>query len=172
MRKIIYIVTAAAGLFLTACEHYGETSAPRETLQITADVKIAEVAAGKYSFTYNAPFFKENGDLDFSQKGAKGHTIALTFKIADGSVPGIKFMADAPDGIWIVDKKNLPSPTDSPSMPYRGNQFYDFKVSEDGQTLSLTDQNDDGVLYRYALRFDLNGDPVVHDPDAQNGGHD
>lgn len=169
MRKSVYIVSAAAGLLLTACDGYGKPQSVRESLQVAADVTIAKDSAGEYSFSYAAPYFKENGDFDFSQKGAPLSAIDLTFTIADGSLPGIKFFPDGPDAIWIVEKKELKDPASSPAGPYRGDQFVDFKVSPDGTTLTLTDKNDDGVLYRYALRFELDGQPVVNDPDGQNG---
>ncbi len=171
MRKIAYLFAAAAGLLLTACEHYGDAKESRNTIPVDAAVTIAENPEGGYSFSYNAQFFKENGDFDFSQEGAKGNTIILTFTIADGSVPGIGFNADATDALWIVDKKDVDKETGSPGGPYRGNQFFKFAVSDDRQSLTVTDQNDDGVLYRYGLRLNIDGEPVIDDPDGQNGGH-
>lgn len=170
MRKFAFVFAAAAGLLLTACEHYGDTKESRKAIPVNAFVTIAENSEGDYSFSYQAPFFKENGDFDFSQEGAKGNTVVLTFTIADGSVPGIGFNADATDALWIVDKKDVDKVTGSPSGPYRGNQFFKFAVSEDRQSLTVTDQNDDGVLYRYGLRLNIGGEPVIDDPDGQNGG--
>ena len=171
IRQLAFI--SAAALALGACEHYGAKAAERErmTVPVMADVTIEEDGAGGYSFSYKAPFADENGNFDFSQKGAAFNTIKLTFSIADGSVPGIKFKSDATDAIWIVEKENVDEATGSPRGPYRGQQFYDFEVSEDGQSLTVIDQNDDGILYRYGLRFDLNGKTVVDDPDVGNGGH-
>ena len=173
-----YALAAAAGVFLVSCEHYGQTTNgstddASAAVPVVADVTIADDGAGGYSFAYKAPFFDEMGNFDFRQKGAAFNTIAMTFKIAPGSVEGIRFKEDPTDAIWIVEKVNVDESTGSPRGPYRGQQFYDMAVSEDGQTLTLTDMNDDGVLYRYGLRFDLGGNTVIDDPDGQNSGpHD
>ncbi|MGE0182342.1 MAG: hypothetical protein AB7F91_05695 [Parvularculaceae bacterium] len=165
-----FALTSAAAAFLAACTHYNNIE-PKESasLPVKADVTIAEDGAGGYSFTYKAPFADEKGNFDFSQKGAAFNTIKLTFTIADGSVSGIKFKPDATDAIWIVEKKNVDEATGSPRGPYRGNQFSDFTVSADGQSLTVMNQNNDSVLYRYGLRFDLDGKTVIDDPDTQNG---
>jgi len=166
-----FALISAAGLFMGACAHYAETT-DAKPLPVKADVVISEDGSGGYAFSYKAPFFDEKGNFDFSQKGAAFNAIALTFEIAEGSVPGIRFKADPTDAMWIVEKVNVDEATGSPRGPYRGNQFSDFAVSADGQTLTVTDRNDDGVLYRYGLRFDLGGKTVIDDPDGQNGGHD
>lgn len=166
---------SAAGAFLAACAHYADSNVDPKvsaSLPVKADVTIAEDGAGGYSFAYSAPFFDEKGNFDFSQKGAAFNSIELTFAIADGSVPGIKFKSDPTDAMWIVEKVNVDEMTGSPRGPYRGNQFSGFAVSPDGQSLTVTDQNDDGVLYRYGLRFDLDGKTVIDDPDGQNGPKD
>lgn len=165
-----FALISAAAAFLAACAH-DVTPEARKTVPVNAAVTITEAGAGGYSFSYKAPFFDEKGNFDFSQQGAVYNTIRLTFTIAGGSVPGIKFKPDATDAIWIVEKVNVDEATGSPRGPYRGNQFFDFTVSPDGQSLTLIDQNDDGVLYRYGLRFELNGKTVIDDPDGQNGGH-
>ena len=169
-----FILAGAAGFLLAACEHFGKTDGgdkdgDRPAISVSAAVKISQNDAGDYSFSYDAPFFDEVGNFDFSKKGAVFNTVNLTFKIADGSVEGIRFKADPTDAIWIVEKVNVDEATGSPRGPYRGQQFSDFAVSEDGQTLTLVDTNNDGVLYRYGLRFDLNGETVIDDPDGQNG---
>lgn len=171
MRKIAMI--GVAGLFLTACEHYGhDRSEAADKISVDAAVTISKNSSGGYAFAYNAPFFDEKGNFDFSQEGANDHIVNMTFKIADGSVDGVKFRSDPHDAIWIVEKKDVDPNTGSPSGPYRGQQFYNFSVSEDGQTLTLTDANNDGVLYRYGLRFDLDGGLIIDDPDGQNGPRD
>jgi hypothetical protein len=171
MRKFAYIFAAAAGLCLTACEHYGDTKEARKTVPVAAAVTIAEDGAGGYVFSYQSPFADEKGNFDLSRPGALFNTVKLTFTIADGSVPGVTFKADAADAMWIVEKVNVDKATGSPRGPYRGNQFYDFQVSTDGRQLTVTNTNDDGILYRYGLRFDLDGKTIVDDPDSQNGGH-
>ncbi len=170
MRKYTYVLVAATAFFLAACEHYGATGADRNTVPVNAAVTIAEDGSGGYVFSYKAPFADEQGNFDFSQKGAAFNTIKLTFTIADGSVPGIAFQPAATDAIWIVEKANVDATTGSPRGPYRGNVFSDFQLSADGRSLTVTNQNDDGVRYRYGLRFDLNGKLVIDDPDMGNGG--
>ena len=172
MRKISGILVGLAALAGAGCVHEDKSVAPRGTAAVTAEVTISEGADGKPTFRYNGPFFDEKGNFDFSQEGAEDNTIELTFSIADGSVPGIKFRSDPRDAIWIVEKAKVDPKTGSPAGPYRGEQFFDFRVSADGDTLTLTDRNDDGVLYRYGLRFDHNGAPVIDDPDGQNGPRD
>ncbi|MFZ5616516.1 MAG: hypothetical protein ACOZAA_04245 [Pseudomonadota bacterium] len=176
MRITVLAVATGAALFTAACVHDGASAdlsspAPRNILPVNADVTISEDGAGGYSFSYKAPFADEKGNFDFSINGAAFNTIRLSFTIADASVAGIKFKSDATDAMWIVEKTNADKATGSPSGPYRGSQFSNFEVSADGRQLTVTDTNDDGVLYRYGLRFDLDGKTVIDDPDAQNGGN-
>jgi hypothetical protein len=154
------------------CVHEDKSVASRGTVKATADVTISQGEDGKYAFRYSGPFADEKGNFDFSQEGAEGNTIELTFAIADGSLSGIRFRSDPRDAIWIVEKSKVDPKTGSPAGPYRGDQFFDFRVSEDGGKLMLTDRNDDGVLYRYGLRFDRGDALVFDDPDAQNGSRD
>jgi len=171
MHKISGIVIAAAsGVLLTGCVHDGKPHGPMEspTVNVPAQLAVTGDRASGFDFHYSAPFADEHGNFDFSQKGADGNIIKLSFTL-DGSVPGLRFKPDGREAMWIVEKENV-GKDGSPTGPYRGQQFLDFKVSDDGLTLEVTDLNDDGVLYRYGLRFDLDGETVVHDPDAQNGG--
>ena len=170
MHALRISAAAACGLLAVACAH-GGTNAERAVVPVAADVKITVDEAGAYSFAYNGPFFDEKGNFDFSQKGAVTNTIKLTFTIADGSVPGITFKPVAEDAMWIVEKKHVDEATGSPRGPYRGGQFEGFEVSGDRQQFMVVDNNNDGVLYRYGLRFDLDGETVIDDPDGQNGGH-
>lgn len=169
MRIFTYGLSAASALFLISCTHDGVYGDARNTVPVSAAVAIADDGAGSYLFSYKAPFADEKGNFDFSQKGAAFNTIKLTFTIADGSVEGIKFKPDAADAMWIVEKINVDETTGSPRGPYRGKQFSDFTISEDGRSLTVTDANDDGVIYRYGLRFDLGGKTVTDDPDVNNG---
>lgn len=169
MRKISGILVGLAALAGAGCVHEDKSVAPRGTAAVTAEVTIFEGADGKPTFRYNGPFFDEKGNFDFSQEGAKFNTINLTFAIADGSIPGLKFRADPRDAIWIVEKAKVDPETGSPVGPYRGDQFVDFRVTDDGRRLTLTDKNDDGVLYRYGLRFNHDAALVADDPDGQNG---
>lgn len=169
MRNFAFALTAVSAVFLISCQHDGSSGPARTTVPVSAAVTIVDDGAGGYAFSYKAPFADEKGNFDFSQKGAVFNTIKLTFTIADGSVEGIKFKPDATDAMWIVEKVNVDETTGSPRGPYQGKKFLDFTLSDDGRSLTVTDQNDDGVTYRYGLRFDLNGKAVIDDPDVQNG---
>ena len=171
MRQLAYALTVLSAFFLISCAHYGASVEARKTVPVDAALTIAGDGAGGYVFSYKAPFADEKGNFDFSRKGAAFNTIKLTFTIADGSVAGIRFKPDATDAMWIVEKVNVDAATGSPRGPYRGTQFSDFTVSEDGQSLTVTNMNDDGVTYRYGLRFDLDGKTVIDDPDVRNGDH-
>lgn len=174
MHKFAHLLITAAGLALVGCGQpkadNNTADAAQKSLSIEAAVRVAEDGVGGYSFSYSAPFFDERGNFDFSREGAAGRSVKVTFKIDDGSVPGLRFNEDGRNAMWIVDKKDVDPETGSPRGPYQGDQFSDFVVSEDRQALTVLDRNDDGVLYRYGLRFDLNGVEVVDDPDGQNGG--
>lgn len=170
------ILVTGAAMLIASCGHLSTNGADvnggtRKILPVEAQVSITEDGAGGYAFSYKAPFADEKGNFDFSKNDAAFNIIRLTFVIDASSAPGIRFKADATDAIWIVEKANVDAATGSPRGPYRGEQFSDFQVSADGTSLSVTDRNDDGVLYRYGLRFDLDGKTVIDDPDAQNGGH-
>jgi hypothetical protein len=163
------VLTAGTLCFalLSGCEHgYGELGSKEIT--VPAKLTITRDSTGAYDFRYDAPFADADGNFDFSKEGAAGNTIRWSFVIVDDQELGLKFKPQGADAIWIVDKKNV-GKDGSPEGPYRGSQFQDFNVSEDGKVLSLTNLNNDGVLYRYGLRFDLGGETVVDDPDAQNG---
>jgi hypothetical protein len=168
MFRIASILIGAA-LLVAGCARVAEPKSQGE-IAVAAVLTVTEDAAGGYKFAYSAPYFDESGNFDFSQKGALYNRVTLTFTIADGSVAGLKFKPDARDAMWIVDKKNVDPATGSPRGPYEGRQFHSFAVSADGLTLSVIDENNDGVLYRYGLRFDLGGATVIDDPDGQNGG--
>jgi len=167
MIRIASILTGGVALLAAGCVH--ETT-QRGDIAVKADVVVTEDGAGGYDFAYNAPYFDGKGNFDFSQKGALGNRVTLSFTIADGSVAGLKFKPNGADAMWIVDKKDVDPSTGSPRGPYEGRQFHSFAVSADGQTLTVVDENNDGVLYRYGLRFDLGGVTVIDDPDGQNGG--
>ncbi len=166
MKLVKLVIFASVIIGLSGCIRPQD----REILPVTAIVTIAGDASTGHTFTYAAPFADARGNFDFSGKGAHGKTIALTFTIDGASDPGLRFKADAREAIWIAEKANVDPSTGSPSGPYQGKQFSDFKVSADGRSLTLTDTNDDGVLYRYGLRFDLGTQTVIDDPDINNGG--
>jgi hypothetical protein len=168
MFRIASILIGGA-LLVAGCAGVAEPKSQGE-IAVAAVLTVTEDAAGGYKFAYSAPYFDESGNFDFSQKGALYNRVTLTFTIADGSVAGLKFKPDARDAMWIVDKKSVDPATGSPRGPYEGRQFHSFAVSADGLTLSVIDENNDGVLYRYGLRFDLGGATVIDDPDGQNGG--
>lgn len=142
----------------------------RPQLLVDISVKITTDGDGGYTFRYAGDFCQPNGDLDFAVGDARKKTIKIVFSIAEGSVAGIKFQARGDDAYWIVEK----SKTDAdgcPQGPYSGDQFTGITTLANGARLQVIDKNDDGKLYRYMLRFDLNGAPVVDDPDTANDGH-
>ena len=169
MNRLFYAVVAS--VLMAGCGHmsgnYGDAKA--QEIDVAAQLTVSGDAKSGFEFQYNAPFADEHGNFDFSQEGAKGNVIKLSFSL-DGSMPGLRFRQDARDAMWIVEKEKV-GPDGSPTGPYRGKQFVDFEVSEDGRRLQVTDLNNDGVLYRYGLRFDLDGKIVADDPDTQNGGN-
>ena len=158
-----------ASLVLAGCGNVEKKSAAADrVLKVEARVQISQDDAGAYDFKYDSPYSDADGNLDFSVGEAAKNSIQLTFKIVDDSGLELKFKPEGSDAIWIVDKKFV-GPDGSPEGPYRGNQFRDFKTSEDGRSLTLFNVNNDGILYRYGLRFDRGSETVVDDPDAQNG---
>jgi hypothetical protein len=169
-RRILLTAILSTSLVAAgACEHhaYGQPKGS-ESIDVAAKLTITRDSAGIYDFKYDAPFADADGNFDFSKGEAYGKVVKLSFAIADDAGLGLTFKKDPRDAMWIVDKKNVGA-DGSPQGPFRGKQWFDFRVSDDGRTLFVTDQNDDGVLYRYGLRFDLGGQTVVDDPDANNG---
>lgn len=166
-QTIIAAVCMAAAIVATGCEH-GHLGAKSKTIDVPAKLTITRDGSGVFDFKYDAPFADADGNFDFSKGEPYGRFVKLSFTISDDSGLGLKFKPAGADAIWIVEKKNV-GPDGSPEGPYRGDQFRDFNVSADGKTLSLTDVNDDGVLYQYGLRFDLGGQTVVDDPEVNNG---
>ncbi len=165
-----FAIAVSLGLAVASCSHLAQGTKFRESLGVPAKLSVAEVSPGVFDFKYDAPFANADGDFDFSKGEALGKIINLSFTIVDDQGLGLKFKSEATDAIWIVDKKFV-GPDGSPEGPFRGDQFRDFKVSSDGRTLSLTNLNSDGVLYRYGLRFDRGAETVIDDPDQQNGTH-
>ncbi|MEZ5894926.1 MAG: hypothetical protein R3C40_06315 [Parvularculaceae bacterium] len=147
------------------------TKESRPQLLVDISVKITSDAKGGYAFHYAGDFCKPNGDLDFSGGDARKKAIRIVFSIADGSLAGVKFQAKGDNAFWIAEKCKT-GPDGCPQGPYCGDQFTGVTTLAKGAKLQLIDKNDDGKLYRYMLRFDLNGALVIHDPDNQNGGHD
>ena len=143
----------------------------RPQLQVDISVKITSNGEGGYAFCYAGDFCKPNGDLDFSGEDARKKAIRIVFSIADGSVAGVKFQAKGDNAYWIAEISKT-GPDGCPKGPYCGDQFTGVTTLAKGTKLLVIDKNDDGLLYRYMLRFDLNGALVIHDPDNQNGGKD
>jgi hypothetical protein len=168
-RYLMMTITTVGLAAVGGCEHFdhGRPKVSKE-IEVAANLSISRDAAGVYDFKYDAPFADADGNFDFSKGEAYGRVVNLSFRITDDSGLGLKFKPDARDAMWIVEKANV-GPDGSPQGPYRGKQWFNFRVSDDGRTLFVTDQNEDGVLYRYGLRFDLGSETVVDDPDANNG---
>ncbi len=173
-RLILGLFASGAAAALAGCSHFESKAAPTEraVIPVDADLTISRDAAGNLKFKYNAPFSDEDGNFDFTKGEAEKASVILSFTIADDSGLGLLFRRDGRDAIWIVEKTLLAyTGATSPQGPYDGKQFRDFKISADGKTLTLFDENSDGILYRYALRFNMGSEVVAHDPDVSNGGH-
>ncbi|MEZ5920258.1 MAG: hypothetical protein R3C60_02790 [Parvularculaceae bacterium] len=136
---------------------------------VNVSVKVA-ADGGAYTFTYSDPsgLFDSEGNFDFRKPGAKGKPVTIKFSIDNSSVAGIKFQKQGPNAFWIALKSEV-GDNGCPTGPYVGSQFHGFRTEPDQRTLTVLDHNNDGKPYRYALRFDLNGDLVMHDPDGNNG---
>jgi hypothetical protein len=137
---------------------------------IVADVgvRVTGDGAGGYDFAYSGKYSDAEGNIDLTQGDAYGRAVEIRFAIDVGSAPGIRFKPDGRDAMWIARKDEVGD--GSPQGPYRGDQFTDFMTAGDGLSLRVLDRNDDVTVYRYALRFDLNGETVADDPDIRNDG--
>lgn len=158
---------AGAALMIAACAQ-NEPSAADGTITADIGVRIVADGSGGYEFAYSGEYSDARGNLDFSKGAADVNAVLIAFSI-DDAPPGLRFMPEGPDAIWIVEKENV-GPDGSPEGPFKGEQFSRFAVDEDGRRLQVYDRNDDEKLYRYGLRFDLAGETIVDDPDMQNGG--
>jgi len=138
-------------------------------LATQVDVTIQPDGAGGYRFVHAGEFAQSNGDLDFSQGRARGRVMRIEFVIAEDSVAGATFKPVGDDAFWIVEKA-LAGPGGEPTGPYFGPTFPQTITHPGGKRLIVIDKNDDGKLYRYMLRFDLNGKLICDDPDMGNGG--
>lgn len=165
MRLSVFVAIGAAAL-IAGCVHPGP--APRSELMVDAAVTVTKDSSGKYNFSYSAPFADAEGNFDFTDAKAVDRIVTVTFSIADASLEGLKFKPTGSEAIWLIEKEKVGS--GSPTGAYQGREFYGFAVSEDGQKLTLSSLNNDKTVYRYALRFDLGGETIVHDPDWGNGG--
>lgn len=81
---------------------------------------------------------------------------------------GAKFKSPGDEAFWIIEK-SVVGATGCPNASYQGSQFQDWTTSADRRRLQVLDINSDGLQYRYALRFDIGGQTVTHDPDGSNG---
>jgi hypothetical protein len=137
-----------------------------------ADVAVADIivtvspnGSGGYYFAYSGPYSDAAGNLDFRKEK---RAVKIDYALST-TIPGLRFKSSGEDAMWIAEKASLGDAT-SPRGPYRGDQFKSFATQANGTRMHVIDKNDDGKVYRYALRFDLNGQTVQDDPDVQNGG--
>jgi hypothetical protein len=164
-RQIFAFVALAS--ITASCSHFEKTDRQTE-IAVPAKLSITRGADGVFDFKYDAPFADSEGNFDFSKGDPYGKVVLLSFSIVDDMGLGLKFKPDGRDAMWIVDKRFV-GPDGSPEGPFRGQQWTNFDVSADGRTLTVRNQNDDGILYRYGLRFDMGSETVIDDPDSQNG---
>lgn len=141
--------------------------ANRGEIKPVISVKITGDEKSGYKFVYSGDFVDVDGNLNFMTEGARKKRVRLKFRIDEASVKGAQFLPEGREAIWIVEKV-LAAPDGCPKGPYAGKQFEGLSTQNGSRTLSLTDKNDDGKVYRYALRFKINGQTVTHDPDMRN----
>ncbi len=175
---------------LSACCHVGTKPAPSVgEIDAPTSVNVTQNPDGSFNFEYEGSFADSAGNFDLSKPPALGNRVVLEFTIDGDSAPGLTFEPEGRDAIFIALEERTrykdeagevqpraqryQGPTvgygQSPQEPYQGDQFFDFNVTNNGRTLRVTDRNDDGLTYRYSLRFRLDGESVVHDPRIRNG---
>jgi hypothetical protein len=146
-----------------------ENSRPIE--QISVAIKVTGNASSGFTFDYAGDHFDTEGNFDFAVDALNGKSVKIDFAIAEDSVDGLRFKANGDDAFWIVEEVVV-GPQGCPSGPYQGTQFKDCSTDAGGKRMHVTDINNDGKKYRYALRFDLDGETIMHDPEGSNGGPD
>lgn len=140
----------------------------RPIVDVNVDLKITSDGAGGYNFQYTGDHFDAAGNFDFSASDLLGKSVRIHYTITTDSIAGARFQQTGGESFWIIEK-SLVGPTGCPSATYQGDEFKEWVTSSDRLQLHVLDVNDDGKLYRYALRFDINGATVLHDPDGTNG---
>lgn len=177
LRIIALAGVAGLAVGIGACEKRSDPVAPppppRERAEKTADVTVTVTDAdadGVYEFAYAGPYVDGAGNFDFREGEIRKYAVRIDFAIGEGSVEGIRFVGRGEDALWVALKSEVGDA--SPTGPYQGDQFKGFATKENGRRMHVVDRNDDGQTYRYALRFDLNGTVVQHDPDIGNGNGD
>lgn len=141
--------------------------AKRGEIKPVISVKITGDEKSGYAFAYSGEFADVKGNLYFTIGRARRKKIRMKFSIDAASVKGARFLARGDEAFWIVEKA-LAGPDGCPQGPYRGDQFRILSIGNDRRALRVLDQNDDGKVYRYALRFEINGKTIVDDPDTSN----
>ena len=192
MKKNIRIASITAAFILAAsCEHYNATGThskiDRNEVTTNVGVTIKQNSTGEFTYSYDGDFVDQEGNFDFTQKGAQGNAIIINFQI-NSAPTDMRFRPVGTDAIWIAPAALLaegasPTAAYDPRLTASANnefqesnedqgsrdQFSGFSVSSDGKRLTLTDENNDNTEYRYGLRFDLRGELVMHDPHIKNG---
>lgn len=150
----------------------------KEIIDAVVDVILDEddilaSQAGKRSLRFRftpSQFSDEQGNFSFKEITTPGDIVRLEFNIPDNAPPGLRFRADARDAMWIAPKKEVGEGSPREPYPVGLSEFFNFRISRDGKRLTVLNRNDDGVDYRYNLRFDFGGDTIVQlDPDIGNG---
>ncbi len=145
----------------------------RPTIDANIRVSIKEsdqTKTGKksYEFAYAGDFVDKVGNIDLTVDGARKRAVRVRFEFDPSGAPGAKFLTPGDNAFWIAAHDELGADR-CPKGPYKGNQFVGISTQGSGNSLSFTDKNDDGKVYRYALRFNIGGDTVIDDPEVRNG---
>ena len=163
------IFASAAMIATGACAQVDKPTngKPGEPTSAAAGVTVAADREGGFKFSYAGRYVDEEGNFDFSEGEVSKGPVMIRFSLVDAPA-GLTFKREGADAVWIVEKKEVGE--ESPKGPYQGEQFSRFQTSKNGRVLTIYNKNDDGVTYRYGLRFSLAGKTIMHDPDVKNGG--
>lgn len=186
-RRLMRLVTGAAvATLLAGCSHKAspppppppapeepdpEPMEPRGRIEADSTVMLKRNAYGGFDFRYSGTDVSPKGNFNLTEGRGRSKEVLLKFCLADENYEnGVRFMQPGTEAIWIALTELLP-PGASPSGPYSGDQFTGFATIMDGRCAQVVDQNDDHLIYTYALRFRVPGEkgPVAHDPIIRNG---
>jgi hypothetical protein len=157
------------------CQPSQPPATPMPGNPINADVTVIvwKDNAGTYQYTYCGYIPDTSGNMNFSTGPAKGHPVRIDITIDDRTGDDAKFQTPGDNAMWVgpLDPGN---PTASPAGPYPVTgptaQFTGFATTANRMSVSVTDKNNDGKDYRYALRFEIDGALEQDDPDIKNDG--
>jgi hypothetical protein len=140
----------------------------RSIVDVDVALKVTRNGADDFDFQYTGDYFDAAGNFDFTAGEVLGKSVRIHFAITADSAAGARFQPTGDETFWIIEK-SVVGAAGCPGAPYQGSQFQDLATGPDRLHLDVLDINNDGLQYRYALRFDVDGQTVLHDPDGSNG---